>query len=69
MYKDTGKLNICTKNFNFIEKLKVLLRDLEVIRHSLESTKTLLKNKHLKWHTDKYSSRIIAKSEGNEIGL
>ena len=44
-------------------------RQLEVIRYSLDSVKNLLKNKHVKWHTDNYTRSIVAKSGNNKREL
>ena len=35
-------------------------RELEPISYTLDSMKNSLRNKHIKWHTDNYSSNIIA---------
>ena len=40
-------------------------RELEAIRYSLDSMKNVLRNIHVKWHTDNYTSSIIAKSGSN----
>ena len=70
VYKENGKLNMCKKNFNFIEETKSSTwRELEAIRYSLDSMKNLLRNKHVKWHTDNYASSIIAKSGSNKREL
>ena len=70
VYKENGKLNMCKKNFNFIEETKSSTwRELEAIRYSLDSMKNLLRNKHVKWHTDSHASSIIAKSGSNKREL
>ena len=44
VYKENGKLNICKKNFNFIEETKSSTwRKLEAIRYSVDSMKNLLR--------------------------
>ena len=70
VYKENGKLNMCKKNSNFIEETKSSTwRELEARRYSLDSMKNLLRNKHVKWHTDNYSSSFIAKSGSNKREL
>ena len=70
VYKENGKLNMCKKNSNFIEETKSSTwRELEARRYCLDSMKNLLRNKHVKWHTDKYASSIIAKSGSNKREL
>ena len=66
-YKKYGNLNMCKKNFSVIEETKSSTqRVLEAIRYSLDSMKNLLRNKHVKQHTDNYASSIIAKSGNNK---
>ena len=61
---------MCQKNFNFIgETESSSWRELEAIRYSLNSVKNLLRNKYVKWHTDNYTSSIIAKSGSNKREL
>ena len=36
-------------------------RKLEPISYTLDTIENSLRNKHIKWHTDNYSSSIIAK--------
>ena len=44
VYKENDKLNICKKNFNFIEETKSSTwRKLEAIRYSVDSMKNLLR--------------------------
>ena len=58
---------MCKKSLNFIEEIKSSTwRELEAVRYSLDSIKNLLRNKHVKWHTDNYASSIIAKSGSNK---
>ena len=45
VYKENGKLNMCKKNFNFIEETESSTwKELEAIRYSLDSMKNLLRN-------------------------
>ena len=61
---------MCKENFDFIEETKSSTwRELEAIRYSLDSMKNLLRNKHVKLHTDNYGSSIIAKSGSNKWEL
>ena len=61
---------MCKENFDFIEETKSSTwRELEAIRYSLDSIKDLLRNKHLKWHTDNYASSTIGKSASNKREL
>ena len=61
---------MCKKNFNFMEETNSSTwRELEAIRYSLDSAKNLLRNKHVKQHTDNYASSIIAKSGSNKREL
>ena len=70
IYEENGKLNMCKENFNFLEETKSSTwRELEAIRYSLDSIKDLLRNKHLKWHTDNYASSTIGKSASNKREL
>ena len=61
---------MCKENFNFTGKTKSSTwREFEAISYSLDSIKNLLRNKHVKWHTDNYASNIIPKSESNKKEL
>ena len=56
VYKETGKLHMCKENFNFTGKTKSSTwREFEAISYSSDSIKNLLRNKHVKWHTDNYA--------------
>ena len=61
---------MCKENFYFLEETKSSTwREVEAIRYSLDSIKDLLRNKHLKWHTDNYASSTIGKSASNKREL
>ena len=48
VYEENGKLNMCKKNFNFIEATKSSTwKELEAIRCFLDSVKSLLSSKHV----------------------
>ena len=47
---------MCKENFNFTGKTKSSTwREFEAISYSSDSIKNLLRNKHVKWHTDNYA--------------
>ena len=70
VYKENSKLHMSKKNFNFVEETKSSTwRELEAVRYSLDSMKNLLRNKHVKWHTDNYAAGIIVKSGSNKRDL
>ena len=46
VYKENCKLKMCKKNFNFIEETKSCIwKELEAIKHFLDSMKNLLRKK------------------------
>ena len=64
-------MSLCFRRtyLKFTRNCRVHWRELEAIKYSLDSMKTFLRNKHVKWHTDNYASSIIAKSASNKREL
>ena len=66
VYKEKGKLRICSKNFDSQERQKSSTwREFEAIRYSLVSLKKELRNKSVKWHIDNYACSIIVALQSN----
>ena len=70
VYKDKGKLFICYKHFDKVEKKQSSTwRELEAIHYSLKSSKGRFKNEVVYWYTDNFASSLVVKKGSNKEKL